>query len=164
MRKSASFFLLLSIVMFCLLGACSQAELIEIRFDEQLPPALMGEVYIDGEVNVPGLYPLKKQDTLEDLLESAGGMQRGGDGIHCRIYFESDQMTASEQKVDLNRASEWLLEALPGIGPGTAQKIVSYRSQYGPFRHVKELMNVTGIGEATYIKLSDKITVLDISE
>lgn len=124
----------------------------------------MGQVFIDGEVRVAGIYPLKEDDTLQSLLESAGGLRNGKNVIYAQVYFSSDFPFESQQKVDLNRAGEWLLEALPGIGTVTARNIVSYRQENGHFRHVKELMNVDGIGEATFDGLAGKITVLDMRE
>lgn len=56
-------------------------------------------------------------------------------------------------------AEAWLLEALPGIGPALAQRIVDYRSVNGAFERVEDLKRVQGIGEQTYEALKDLITV-----
>ncbi|MDD3264841.1 MAG: helix-hairpin-helix domain-containing protein [Dehalococcoidales bacterium] len=162
MKKSISILLSISVFACILSAGCSRSELIEISFDAKPRPSLMGQVFIDGEVRVAGIYPLKEDDTLQSLLESAGGLKKEEDRIFCWVYFSSEWLFEDEQKVDLNRANEWLLQALPGIGEGTAKNIVSYRKDHGPFRHVKELMNVDGIGEATFDRLADKITVLDM--
>ena len=70
------------------------------------------------------------------------------------------QTAASEDGlVNINTASEKQLETLPGIGPKIAGRIVEYRSEYGGFVSKDELMDVSGIGPATYEKLKDKITV-----
>jgi competence protein ComEA len=161
MRKSALFILVLSFLASCFLGACNQPQLVEIHFGQMEPMVQIGEVFIEGEVNVPGIYPLKEKDTIEALLEAAGGLQVEGDSIYCRVYFETTSFAEGEQKIDLNRAPEWLLEALPGVGTTTARNIVTYRTENGQFRHIKDLMNVPGIGEVTYNNLADKITVLD---
>ena len=55
--------------------------------------------------------------------------------------------------VDINRATPEELDALPGIGPAKARAIVAYREAHGTFRNVEELLNVSGIGEATLAKL-----------
>jgi competence protein ComEA len=61
--------------------------------------------------------------------------------------------------VNLNTASASQLEAVPGIGPKMAQRIVEYRQKNGAFKKVEELMNVKGIGEKSFLKLKAHITV-----
>jgi competence protein ComEA len=68
---------------------------------------------------------------------------------------------SSPQKIDLNRAEVWLLDALPGIGQGRAQTIVDYRNQNGPFRRIEDLLNIQGIGESTLDEMRGFITVKD---
>lgn len=61
--------------------------------------------------------------------------------------------------VNLNTADAAQLEALPGIGPRTAQRIIEYRQKNGPFRKIEELMNVQGIGEKSFLRLKPYLTV-----
>jgi len=65
------------------------------------------------------------------------------------------------QKIDINRAEIWLLEALPGIGESKAQAIVDYRQQNGAFHNIYELTDVAGIGTATFERIKHLITVSD---
>jgi len=65
------------------------------------------------------------------------------------------------QKIDINRAEAWLLEALPGIGESKAQAIIAYRQQNGRFKHIIEITEVEGIGPATYEEIKELITVGD---
>jgi competence protein ComEA len=65
------------------------------------------------------------------------------------------------QKIDINRAEAWLLEALPGIGPSKAQAIIAYRQQNGGFGHIIEITEVEGIGPTIYEDIKDLITVVD---
>jgi competence ComEA-like helix-hairpin-helix protein len=65
------------------------------------------------------------------------------------------------QKIDINRAEAWLLDALPGIGPSKAQAIIAYRQQNGGFGHIIEITEVEGIGPAIYEDIKDLITVGD---
>ncbi len=65
------------------------------------------------------------------------------------------------QKIDINRAEAWLLEALPGIGPSKAQAIIAYREQNGGFGHISEITEVPGIGMSIYEDIQDLITVGD---
>ena len=66
---------------------------------------------------------------------------------------------APTQVVNLNSATVPQLEALPGIGRATAERIVEYRQKNGGFKRVEDLMNVRGVGEKSFLKLKPLITV-----
>lgn len=61
------------------------------------------------------------------------------------------------QRVNINTASATELATLPGIGTGTAQKIIDYRKRHGKFAHISDITKVAGIKEAKYSKIKDKI-------
>lgn len=61
--------------------------------------------------------------------------------------------------VNINTATAPEFEALPGIGPKTAARIVEYRQKNGPFKKIEELMNVRGLGEKNFLKLKAQLTV-----
>lgn len=63
------------------------------------------------------------------------------------------------EKLDLNTATAAQLDALPRIGPATAERILAYRDQHGPFTKIEDLLNVKGIGAATFDQLKDLIFV-----
>lgn len=67
--------------------------------------------------------------------------------------------SASSQIVNINTASAADFEALPGIGPKMAARIVEYRQKNGPFKKVEELMNVRGLGEKNFLKLKAQLTL-----
>jgi competence protein ComEA len=128
-----------------------------------LPPSpeTSGQIAINGAVNVPGIYPLKAGDSIDTLLGAAGGTTAAAspDGIELHVPFAGE--AEAPQKINLNRAEVWLLQALPGIGETKAQAIVDYRERNGQFHHVKEITRVEGIGTATYEKIKGLITVAD---
>ncbi len=66
---------------------------------------------------------------------------------------------SNTQKVNINRAEIWLLEALPGIGQVKAQAIVDYRTNNGSFRRIEDLIKVEGISKTTLDILRNMITV-----
>ena len=71
----------------------------------------------------------------------------------------ADDEPAKSTLIDLNTATAEELQLLNGIGPVLAQRIVDYRAEYGPFQSVDDLINVKGIGEATFSKFRDMVTV-----
>lgn len=75
--------------------------------------------------------------------------------------FAQDTETETQpavQQIDLNRASETELQALPGVGPSRARAIIAYRERR-PFRRVEEVMRVRGIGRATFRQMRAMLTV-----
>ena len=63
----------------------------------------------------------------------------------------------SKLQVDINTADEKTLMRLPGIGAGRAKAIIAYRKKHGPFKHIKDLIKVRGIGKRLAYRLEDKI-------
>lgn len=72
--------------------------------------------------------------------------------------------SVSEAPLDLNQATQEELEALPGIGPELARRILDYRETYGPFLTTDQIMEVSGIGEKRYDALKELITVEEQDE
>jgi competence protein ComEA len=138
---------------------CGRSQTVEIT---TIPaPALQGEVFIDGEVSVPGIYPWWEGDSLEDIIRAAGGTTDGADLERLQLHVPGLSDGETPQKININRAEAWLLDALPGIGPALAQAIVDYREQHGPFHNTNELLGVDGIGEVTYESIKHLVTVDD---
>ena len=63
------------------------------------------------------------------------------------------------QPININSADQSSLETLSGIGPVTAQKIIAFREENGPFTSIEEIQKVSGIGPVTFEKIKDFITV-----
>ena len=71
-------------------------------------------------------------------------------GLWCPAVTAAD-------KLDLNQATVEELDALPGVGPAIARRIVAFREKNGAFKRIEDLMNVRGIGEKTFLRLRDRI-------
>ncbi|MEZ5421450.1 MAG: helix-hairpin-helix domain-containing protein [Vicinamibacterales bacterium] len=66
---------------------------------------------------------------------------------------------AAPSVVNLNQATAAQLEALPGIGPRAAQRIIEYRTKNGAFKKVEDLMKIQGIGERSFLRLRPLVSV-----
>lgn len=81
-------------------------------------------------------------------------------GLPARYAVAQDAAPATPaQVVNVNTATAAQFEALPGIGPSMARRIVAYREKNGPFKKLEDLMNVQGIGEKSFLKLRPHLTL-----
>ncbi len=71
----------------------------------------------------------------------------------------NNKTTKNTSKININKATQEELENLPGIGPSTALKIISYREENGKFKSIESIKDISGIGEAKYNSIKDLITV-----
>lgn len=138
---------------------CGRSQPIEITMAPERK--LTGDILVHGEVNNPGFYPLDVEYSIADLVRMAGGATVDTDLIGLVLSVSLQAKTPLPQKVDINRAEVWLLEALPGIGETKARAIVEYRRQNGPFRSVNEIIEVEGIGDVLYEEIKSLITIDD---
>lgn len=144
-------------------------------------------VHVAGSVMSPGVYSVPAQSRVKDAVAAAGGVSGDaninavnlaaelGDGdqvfipsigdsastgtVSARTDQNSQAAKRPAGKVNLNKASVDELEALPGIGPSTAEKIVAFRKTNGAFRSVDELLRVDGIGRAKLAQIAPLATV-----
>ncbi|MCX6001452.1 MAG: ComEA family DNA-binding protein [Chloroflexi bacterium] len=133
---------------------------VEIKLEEVNPMAAAGDITIRGAVSRPGTYTSRAGDTLSSLV-SAAGISDNADTTRLSVYVPEKGESARPQKVDLNRADAWMLQALPGIGEGRARLIVDYRTKNGPFRSVDDLLKIGGFGKSVVDKVRDYATVED---
>lgn len=75
------------------------------------------------------------------------------------IENPADTTAAGDLLIDLNRAAQWELEALPGIGPVLARRIVDYRERLGGFTSKEQLLGVTGIGPKRYAAIKELVVI-----
>ncbi len=124
-------------------------------------------VNVRGEVTNPGFYCLDIDYSISEAIAAAGGFTTYAATDYIEQFFELrnwvyiyvPSIADAPQRINLNTADLWLLDALPGIGETLAQQIIHYRSIHGPFTAIQELTNVSGIGDSTFNEIKDKITV-----
>ena len=144
------------------------------------------EVVVDvaGKVRRPGIVRLPVGSRVVDAVEAAGGPRRGVDLSSlnlARVLVDGEQVVVGVPApggvaasaasspgtvggppgalVNINTAGQTELETLPGIGPVTAEAILQWRTDNGAFSAVDELMEVSGIGEATLADMAPFVTV-----
>lgn len=133
-------------------------------------------VHVLGAVERPGLYVLHPGARVVDALAAAGGTVDGADlaAVNlARPVEDGEQVVvpvagaaagpsavpSDGGAVDLNSADQAALEALPGIGPALAERILAWREENGRFRSVDDLLAVPGIGEKLLEGLRDGVRV-----
>ena len=143
-------------------------------------PVETGEIVVDvaGHVQRPGIVSLPAGSRVHEAIEAAGGLAGVVDTTSlnlARKLVDGEQVLVGIAPVapagasgaagspggavNLNTATVDQLDELPGVGPVTAQSIVDWRTDNGPFRSVEDLLEVRGIGEATVGDLRDLVTV-----
>ncbi len=139
-------------------------------------------VDVAGWVRDPGVYEFREGDRVIDALDAAGGARPGAgldslnlaaplaDGTQILVPRATGAVPSggvpggssspgASSQVNINTASATELETLPGVGEVIAQRIVDYRTQNGPFASVDDLLDVSGIGDATLAEMRDMVTV-----
>ena len=128
---------------------------------------------VEGEVNKAGTYVLGDSITMSDLIQAAGGLTSNADFLAfydnaplkagstyyiSSKYDETDVCSRNEiSKVNINEDDANTLMSVNGITTSIASSIVSYRSENGIFDTIEELMEVYGIGNATYRKIRNYV-------
>lgn len=149
-------------------------------------PTAQSEVVVDvaGKVRRPGIVTLPPGSRVVDAIEAAGGARPGVDLTQlnlARVLVDGEQIVVgvsppggvaataasspgtpsgtSGPMVNINAATQSELEELPGVGPVTAAAIIKWRSENGAFTAVDELLEVSGIGDATLAKIAPFVTL-----
>ena len=136
-------------------------------------------VHVAGEVRAAGVYRMRAGTRVSDAVERAGGATRRADLSQVNLAAKVEDgrqilvprrvkasaaagpaaATAPGQPVNLNTATLEQLDALSGVGPVTAQKIIDYREEHGGFGSVDELGEVAGIGDVRLASLREQVRV-----
>lgn len=142
-------------------------------------PAEVVLVHVAGAVRRPGLYEFPAGARVADAVESAGGPRRGADldalnlaevlldGTRVDVVRVGEAPVpaiagaapSANGLIPLNTADQALLETIPGIGPVTATAILGFRDEVGGFDSLEQLLEVDGIGPATFESIRDHLTL-----
>jgi competence protein ComEA len=151
----------------------------EVSSSTSLGAAPSGGVVVQvvGQVRRPGLVRLSPGARVADAVAAAGGLVRGGSsgGLNlARQVVDGEQIVVSPDAVappsaatgapdsvvvDLNSATLSDLDALPGVGPVMAGRILDWRTAHGRFTTVDQLREVSGIGARTFERLKPHVRV-----
>ncbi|SCY61384.1 competence protein ComEA [Lachnospiraceae bacterium XBB2008] len=97
--------------------------------------------------------------TIPTVEELAAIEADSGTGTGTAVFAAIEYPGGSGSLININTADEKLLTSITGIGETRAKAIIAYREEHGPFAQTDDIKNVSGIGESTYNKLKDEITV-----
>ena len=138
------------------------------------------EIFVDvtGAVNNPGVYTLTGKSRVIDAIKAAGDSAPGADlstinlarvlNDEEQIYVDSTVVNSRGVRVskaiprgpiNINRATARQLDALDGVGPVIAQRIVDYRKINGSFLSIDDLQKVSGIGAAKFAQIKAKVRI-----
>lgn len=148
----------------------------------QPPAGLTVLVHVAGAVERPGLYEFPPGARVADAVETAGGPARRADldalnlaealidGTKVDVPKVGEQPLPTSAAaapgtpgqgapISLNTADQTMLETIPGVGPVTATAILSYREEIGSFTALEQLLDVDGIGPATFDSIRSYVTL-----
>jgi len=138
-------------------------------------------VYINGAVQSPGIYTLTQGSRIVDAIQAAGGFAPNAntqeielaakliDGQTIQVMYNSTTSdspatinqtspTSTSQLININLSSQEELESLPGIGTVLAERIVKYRTNYGPFESIEDLLVIYGLTKDIFELIKNQIT------
>jgi competence protein ComEA len=130
--------------------------------DVPAQPGLL--IDVSGAVQNPGLYRLPRGDRVFDAIAAAGGLSpdadltrlpnlagRLKDGEQVKVAFAKTTSGTVVVRINLNTATVEELETIPGFTQTFAQECIDYRTNYGGFQNIRELVDVLGLSEAEYV-------------
>jgi competence ComEA-like helix-hairpin-helix protein len=132
-------------------------------------------VEVSGAGARPGVYAFEHVPTLAEVWQKSGGpgkgpetsypiasgsrVEIGADGKYQLLRMHGAELLTLGLPIDLNSAAAGDLDALPGIGPALAQRIVDYRQKNGLFKKVDDLIKVSGIGPSNLEKIKPHLII-----
>lgn len=148
-------------------GAVEKEGIVEIKEDARINDVIEAAGGITKDANLDNvnlayavedgqkIYIPSKLDNSENI-DDGDVITTSSAGINV---VEEDKEGEKNGLININKASLEKLQELPGIGAGTAQKIITYRTENGKFKKVEDIKNVSGIGDAKYETIKSHICV-----
>lgn len=145
----------------------------DVTVSEDTVEALIG-VDVSGAVAHPGVYYIPEGARVCDAIEAAGGFTEEAVSSQinqARVLADGEQIIvpdtstdeaggeAADGRVNINRADKGTLMTIPGIGEAKADAIIAYREEHGSFQSVEGLMEIPGIKEGVYNRISQYVCV-----
>lgn len=157
----------------------------EIKGENQLTKGTkMIVVEIKGEVANPDVYEISEGSIIRDLITKAGGLTNEANidkinradklrdnqlivipnknelsNANTNINVSKEGNTAEDGIININTASLEELQKINGVGEVKAKSIINYREKNGGFKSIDEMKNIEGIGDKTFEKMKDQITI-----
>lgn len=157
----------------------------EVKGENQLTKGTkMIVVEIKGEVVNPDVYEISEGSIIRDLITKAGGLTNEANigkinradklrdnqlivipnknelsNANTNINVSKEGNTAEEGIININTASLEELQKINGVGEVKAKSIINYREKNGGFKSIDEMKNIEGIGDKTFEKMKDQITI-----
>jgi len=144
------------------------------------PPANNFEmvfVEVTGAASQPGVYRFDHSPTLAEVWRRAGAtgalpttatklasgtrLEINKEGGHQLGRMAGETLLTLGLAIDLNKATAADLDALPGIGPALAKRIIDYRLAHGPYKNIEDLEEVSGIGPKKLEKIKPYVIITD---
>ena len=145
-------------------------------------PKRIIHVEIKGEVEKPDVYKVEEGSIVKDLIDKAGGLTEKAniENINRAKKISDNELiiipndsnvdevsgsnfanTAEEEsgKININTADLSKLKEIPGVGDVKAKSIIDYREKNGGFKSIEDMKNIDGIGDKTFEKIKDSITI-----
>jgi len=156
----------------------SGTEMAETETSKTAGTEATGTIYVHvcGAVLREGVYALPAGSRVDAAITAAGGFAADADtsalnlaeeltdGTQVRVISaeeaaeeSSREAAAADGKININTADQTTLMTLPGIGASRAEAIIKYREENGGFSDISEIMNVSGIKDALFSQIEDKI-------
>lgn len=146
-------------------GAVNKPAVVELLPGSRVQDAIDAAGGLKKRADITGINraaEVKDGEKIDIPFKNRSGTSQGAYSGHSGFGDQSDGSLAAGQAggmININTADTIQLQTLTGIGPALAERIITYREQNGQFMSIEDIKNVSGIGEKTFEKFRDQITI-----